>query len=77
LIVNDRGEGVRTLVFHQRRIWRWVSFDPPLRHPGLGGRCSRKVLCGACGEAVGTTDDPVDALLIAWRHRKDRRLARP
>jgi hypothetical protein len=68
--VNDKGEAVRTLVFHQRRIWRWAAFDPPLRNPRFSGCCMRKVLCLACGEAVGATDDPIDALLLAWRHRK-------
>jgi hypothetical protein len=31
------------------------------------------VLCIACGESIGTTDDPVDALLIAWKHRRRNR----
>ncbi|MGH9018613.1 MAG: hypothetical protein ACRDY1_12760 [Acidimicrobiales bacterium] len=71
--MNGHAGAMQKLVFHQRRIWRWASFDPPLRHPGLGGCCSRKVLCAQCGTAVGTTNDPVDALLIAWRHRRERR----
>jgi len=74
--VNENGEGVRTLVFHQRRIWRWAAFDPPLRHPGLGGCCMRKVMCVTCGQAVGAADDPIDALLIAWRHRRGERRRR-
>jgi len=76
MIVNGRADRVRILGFHQRRIWRWAAFDPPMRHPGLGGCCSRKVLCVACGEALGAADDPVDALLIAWRHRKKGRSLR-
>jgi hypothetical protein len=67
----DYGERVRSLAAtHGRRVWRWAAFDPPMRHPGLGGCCTRKVLCLTCGKAVGTADDPIDALLIAWRHRK-------
>jgi len=77
MIVNEHGEGLRGLVFHQRRIWRWAAFDPPLRNPGLGGCCARKVLCVACGESLGSTDDPVDALLIAWKHRRRNRTLRP
>jgi hypothetical protein len=73
MIVNQNGEGVRALEFHQRRFWRWAAFDPPMRHPGLGGCCKRKVLCNTCGQAVGTADDPIDALLIAWRHRRGER----
>ena len=76
MIVTEHGEGIRRLVFHQRRIWRWASFDPPFRNPGLGGSCIRKVLCISCGEPLGSADDPVDALLLAWRHRKIRRAPR-
>ena len=72
-MVNGRGDGTQTLTNHGRRMWRWVAFDPPLRIPGLGGCCTRKVLCLACGESVGATNDPVDAVLIAWRHRKTGR----
>src|SRR5450755_2873140 len=60
MIVTEHGEGIRRLVFHQRRIWRWASFDPPFRNPGLGGSCIRKVLCSSCGEPLGSADDPVD-----------------
>lgn len=76
MIVNEHGEGLRRLVFHQRRIWRWAAFDPPMRNPGFGGCCTRKVVCVACGESLGTTDDPIDALLIAWRHRRKDRTPR-
>jgi len=68
--VNKHGEGARALAVHQRRIWRWAAFDPPLRSPRFGGCCTRKVLCLACGKAVGTIDDPIDGLLMAWKHRK-------
>ena len=51
--VNRHGDGVRTLATHGRRIWRWAAFDPPLRNPGLGGSCTRKVLCVACGRGPG------------------------
>lgn len=69
----ERGEGVRNLASHGRRVWRWAAFDPPLRNPAVGSGCSRKVLCVACGASLGTTTDPLDALLIAWRHRRQRR----
>jgi hypothetical protein len=73
--VNPKSDGVRALTCHGRRIWRWASFDPPMRHPGLGGACTRKVSCLACGQPVGSSNDPIDALLMAWRHRKTGRTA--
>lgn len=59
---------------HGHRLWRWAAFDPPLRNPHFRGCCARTVSCRACGEAIGTTDDPIDALLIAWRHGRAQRL---
>ncbi|HTT87035.1 MAG TPA: hypothetical protein VMF60_06695 [Acidimicrobiales bacterium] len=59
---------------HTHRLWRWVAFDPPLRNPHFRGCCARTVSCRACGEVIGTTDDPLDALLIAWRHGRAQRV---
>ena len=59
------------------RLLRWAVFDPPLRRRTVPACCSREVRCSACGGAVlGVTKDPVDAVLIAWRHAKDVRRAR-
>jgi hypothetical protein len=74
--VTEYGEGLRTLMSHGRRIWRWAAFDPPLRKPGHAGCCSRRVLCLTCGNPLGTTNDPIDALLLAWRHGRKARTAR-
>lgn len=74
--MNEHGERVRALAFHGRRIWRWAAFDPPLRNPGQSGCCTRHVLCLSCGGPLGTTNDPVDALLIAWRHGRKVRTRR-
>jgi hypothetical protein len=77
VIVTEYGEQFRTLMAHGRRIWQWAAFDPPLRKPGYAGCCSRQVSCLNCGGALGTANDPIDALLMAWRHgrkaRSDRR----
>jgi hypothetical protein len=76
MTVNQPSDTMRILASHGRRIWRWAAFDPPLRNPGQSGCCTRQVLCRACGGAVGTTNDPIDALLIAWRHRRQVRTRR-
>lgn len=49
---------------------RWVAFDPPLRDPRVAPTARREVWCRACGASFGHTDDPVDALLVAWRQRR-------
>jgi hypothetical protein len=61
---------------------KWAAFDPPLRDRSAGGCCMRNVSCKECGVVLGSTDDPVDAFLIALRHRRDirrktRRIIRP
>ncbi len=33
----------------------------------------RHVTCTACRCALGSTDDPFDAVLLAWRHRRQLR----
>lgn len=59
------------------RLWRWAAFDPPLRNRTAPACCRREVRCGICGGmVVGVTSDPVDAILIAWRHAKEIRRAR-
>jgi hypothetical protein len=74
--MNEHSERMRGLRSHGRRIWRWAVFDPPLRIPGQSGCCTRHVLCLQCGGPLGTTNDPVDAFLIAWRHRRQVRAHR-
>jgi hypothetical protein len=52
------------------RIWGWAAFDPPLRDPRSPLRATRQVWCRVCGTQLGEGDDPVDAILVAWRHRR-------
>jgi hypothetical protein len=58
---------------HHARIWRWVAFDPPMRDPAGMGCRTRQVTCTSCRCDLGRTDDPLDAFMIAWRHRKQLR----
>ena len=55
---------------HHFRLWRWVVFDPPMRDHQARGCRTREVSCSACACSLGRTDDPLDAFLIAWRHRR-------
>ena len=55
---------------HGVLMWRWLSFDPPMRDPSSRGCRTRHVSCVACHCALGSTDDPMEAFLIAWRHRR-------
>lgn len=59
--------------FVHPRIFSWAQFDPPLRDPGARGCPERSVYCRTCGQVLGTTDDPLDAFLIAWRHHREVR----
>lgn len=59
-----------TAVSRHGRVWRWVSFEPSWRDPCATNSCQRVVLCRICGTVLGETRDPVDALLIARRHRR-------
>lgn len=54
-------------------FWRWVEFDPPMRDPGTALLEPRKVRCRVCDVVLGVTCDPVDALAIARRHRRQLR----
>jgi hypothetical protein len=55
------------------RLWHWVRFDPPLRDPQAGAGSGREVSCRVCGARLGHGDDPVEALMVAWRHRRHMR----
>ncbi|HMK62406.1 MAG TPA: hypothetical protein VK386_02205 [Acidimicrobiales bacterium] len=55
------------------RLWQWARFDPPLRDPQAGAGARREVSCRVCGAQFGHSEDPVDALLVAWRHRRHMR----
>lgn len=52
------------------RWWRWAAFEPPLRDPDSPLQARRRVWCRACGAQLGESDDPVDAVLLAWRSRR-------
>lgn len=58
---------------HGVLLWRWLAFDPPMRDPGARGCRQRTISCTTCGCGLGTTDDPVDAVMMAWRHRRELR----
>ncbi|MGA2520462.1 MAG: hypothetical protein ABSG81_06550 [Acidimicrobiales bacterium] len=58
---------------HGVRLWQWLVFDPPMRDPLSRGCRIRHVSCTACRCALGSTDDPLDAVLLAWRHRRQSR----
>ena len=59
------------------RLLRWATFDPPLRNRSAPACCRREIRCGICdGTVVGVAGDPVDAILMAWRHARDIRRAR-
>ena len=63
--------------FPHRWHLRWAVFDPPLRNRAVPACCEREVRCRICGGTVlGITRDPVDAILIAWRHAKQTRRAK-
>lgn len=66
-------EGDESVSTRHGRLWRWVSFAPSWRDPTATGSCLRVVMCRICGTVLGETRDPVDALLIARRHRRDAR----
>jgi hypothetical protein len=68
--VIDQNSGSWQAVRHHFRFWRWLSFDPPMRDPGSRGCRNRAVSCQTCSRDLGTTDDPVDGFLLAWRHRR-------
>jgi hypothetical protein len=70
---NGHGDHLVLAASHPHRLWRWAAFDPPLRSPGGRGCCPRQVSCRACGLVLGTTEDPIDALLVAWRHGRAER----
>ncbi len=72
VLEDDRGRFERVDLIHPR-INKWAQFDPPLRDPGSRGCSERSVYCRTCGEVLGTTDDPLDACLIAWRHLREVR----
>jgi len=55
---------------HAMRMWRWLSFDPPIRDPGARGCGRRELSCSMCRCTLGSTDDPFEGFLMAWRHRR-------
>lgn len=72
-VVDGVPEQFERAKFVHPRIYRWAQFDPPLRDPAARGCPERTVYCRTCGEVLGMTDDPVEACLIAWRHRRQVR----
>ncbi len=68
----DRPAG-GTAVGPHPSFWRWVAFDPPMRDPDTLLCLPRRVLCRVCDLELGETDDPVEALFIARRHRREVR----
>lgn len=58
---------------HALRLWRWLSFDPPMRDPAWRGCRTRELSCTMCHCALGSTDDPMEGFLMAWRHRRQLR----
>lgn len=57
-------------------FWKWVAFDPPMRDAETLACVPRRVLCTVCDRQLGVTDDPVEALFIARRHRRQVRRGR-
>lgn len=57
-------------------FWRWVAFDPPMGDADAVAYSPRRVLCRVCDRELGVTDDPVEALFIARRHRREVRRQR-
>jgi len=75
--MNEAPARLTVLLPPHARLLRWAVFDPPLRRRTVPACCPREVRCELCGGTVlGVTKDPVDALLIAWRHAKDVRRSR-
>lgn len=60
---------------HPRRISAWVEFRPGLRDRHAGVCCQRAVRCTVCDVELGTATDPVEAMLVARRHRREVRAA--
>ena len=68
--VSERDDRAGGCPPHGFQMWRWLVFDPPMRDPAWRGCRVRQVSCTACDRHLGTTDDPVHAVLMAWRHRR-------
>lgn len=71
----DLSRRVRAPLAPHPSFWRWVEFDPPMRDPATAASVPRKVRCRVCDLTLGVTSDPVDALAIARRHRRELRRA--
>ena len=50
--------------------WGWVLFDPPLRDPRALSATEFQISCRVCGSVLGSAQDPVGALHLAWRNRR-------
>lgn len=56
---------------HPRRMSAWARFEPGLRDSRAGVCCRRTVTCTICDLELGQARDPVEAVLLARRHRRE------